>query len=147
MILFFDVGTDGFYLFSIEICPLWFLISVVKNVIRRPGWRIAALRMSMPLLTFAIAFGNGNLQWKISDIHARQVIKACEEFQGASGRYPSNLDDLVPKYLASVPPAKYCTMGKFSYVNTEGLCLLWWTRYGFYRRIYNFHEKRWSNLD
>jgi hypothetical protein len=101
----------------------------------------------MPLLTFAIAFGNGNLQWKISDVHAQQVIKACEEFRVANGQYPSKLDDLAPKYLASIPPAKYCLMGKFLYVNSDGHVTLWWNRYGYYRRIYDFSEKRWSNLD
>ena len=101
----------------------------------------------MPLLTFAIAFGNGNLQWKISDANAERVIKACDEFRVANGRYPNKLDDLVPKYLPSVPPAKYCMMGSFLYVNSDGHAMLWWTRYGFYRRIYDFDEKRWSNLD
>lgn len=101
----------------------------------------------MPLLTFAIAFGNGNLQWKISDAHAEQVINACDEFRVANGRYPNKLDDLVPKYLASVPPAKYCRMGVFFYVNSDGHAKLWWSRYGFYRKIYDFDDKRWSNLD
>jgi hypothetical protein len=84
-----------------------------------------------------------------SDVHAQQVIKACEEYQVANGRYPNKLDDLVPKYLTSVPPAKYCMfMGNVLYVNSDsGPCMLWWTRYGFYRRIYNFREKRWGNVD
>ena len=64
-VLSWDVGNEGFWGFALLICPPWFLISVVKNIIQRPEWRIAALRVSMPLLTFAIAFGNGNLQWKI----------------------------------------------------------------------------------
>ena len=101
----------------------------------------------MPLLTFAIAFGNGNLQWKISDSNAERVIEACEEFQVANGRYPDNLDELVPKYLSSVPSPKYCLVSAFFYVNSQGHPMLWWTRYGFYRRIYTFDEKRWSNLD
>ena len=148
VVLFWDVGNEGCYILSLVVCPLWFLISFFKNVIQRPGWRIAIPRLSMPLLTFAIAFGNGNLQWKISDANAERVIKACDEFRVANGRYPGNLDELVPKYLSSVPPAKYCLIrGNFWYVNRDGYCVLWWTRYGFYRRFYNFDEKRWSNLD
>jgi hypothetical protein len=148
VVLFWDVGIEGFWGFSLLICPPWFLISIVKNIVQRPGWGIATLRISMPLLTFAIAYGNGNLQWKISDVHAQQLIKACEEFQVANGRYPNKLDELVPKYLSSVPPAKYCVMGEFLYVNSkDGPCMLWWTRYGFYRRIYDFDEKRWGNVD
>ncbi len=146
-VLLWDVGNEGFWGFSLLICPPWFLISVVKNLIQRPGGGIAALRVSMPLLTFAIAFGNGNLQWKISDAHAQRVIKACEEFRLANGRYPNKLDDLVPKHLTSVPSPKCCLMSAFFYVNSDGHAMLWWTRYGFYRRIYDFNEKRWSNLD
>jgi hypothetical protein len=106
--------------------------------------------MSMPLLTLGIAMSNGCLQWKISDANAERVIKACEEFRVVNGRYPTKLDELVPKYLPSVPPAKYCCMfGNFWYCNMDGHdhCLLWWSRYGFYRRLYHFDEKRWGNLD
>jgi hypothetical protein len=147
-VLFLDVGNEGCWGLSLLICPPWFLISVAKNLTQRPGWRIAAIRVLMPLLTFAITFGNGNLQWKISDMHAQQVIKACGEYRVVNGRYPSKLDDLVPKYLPSIPPAKYClTGGTFLYVNSDGHAMLWWTRYGFYRRIYDFDEKRWGNVD
>jgi hypothetical protein len=78
-VLFWDVAYEGFYLFSALICPPWFLISFIKNIIQRPGWAIALLRVSTSLLTFAIAFGNGNLQWNVSDANAQRVIKACED--------------------------------------------------------------------
>ena len=117
-VLFWDVGNEGSYILSLVICPLWFLISFIKNLIQRPKWGIAVLRVSMPLLTLAIAISNGSLQWKISDVNAERVIKACEEFRVVNGHYPSSLEELVPKYLTSVPPAKYCMMGKFWYVNS-----------------------------
>ncbi|MGA2617078.1 MAG: hypothetical protein ABSF26_05655 [Thermoguttaceae bacterium] len=146
-VLFWDVGCEGCYILSILICPFWFLVSFVKNVVWRPGWRIALLRISMPFLTFGIAMGNGRLQWKLSDANAERVIKACDEFNNANGRYPRKLDELVPKYLPSVPPAKYCLLEKFWYFNSDGHCSLMWSRYGFYRRFYNFDEKRWGNID
>jgi hypothetical protein len=147
VVLFFDVGLDGFYMYSLIICPLWCLISLGKSAVERPGWRIAVLRFSMPLLTFAIAKTNGELQWRISDVNAERVIKACEEFRVVNGRYPSELDELVPKYLTSVPRAKYCVTGKFDYYNSDDHCSLSWRRFGLYRRIYSFDSKRWSNLD
>jgi hypothetical protein len=147
-LLLWDAGFEGCYVFSMLVCPLWLLTSIVKNAIWRPGWGIAALRVGMPLLTLGIAVGNGNFQWKISDAHAEQVIKACDEFRVANGRYPNKLEELVPEYLTSVPPAKYCMWwDNFYYVNSGDVCMLWWTRYGFYRRTYNFHEKRWGNVD
>ncbi len=145
--MLFDVGFDGFYMFSIEICPLWFLISFVKNVLSRPGWRIAVFRISMPLLTLAIAMSNGNLQWKISDANAERVIKACDDFRSVNGRYPKTLDELVPKYFPSVPPAKHCMSGEFHYCNFDGYPSLMWSRYGFYTRIYDFNSRRWGNVD
>jgi hypothetical protein len=146
-VLLYDVAMDGCYTLSMVICPLWCLISLVKNVIWRPGWGIAVLRISMPLLTLAIAMSNGNVQWRISDANAERVIKACEAFRVANGRYPSKLDELVPKYLTSIPPAKYCFGGRFWYAKSDDLCMLWWSRYGFYRRIYDFEKKEWFNLD
>ncbi len=67
----------------------------------------------MPFLTLGIAMGNGCLQWKISDANAERIIKACDEFRAVNGRYPLELNELVPKYLPSIPPAKYSMMGKF----------------------------------
>jgi hypothetical protein len=137
-LLFWDVAYEGFFTFSLLSCPPWFLMSFVKNIIQRPGWAIALLRLSTPLLTLAIAFGNGNLQWKVSDTNAQRIVK---------GRLPSKLDELVPNYLTSVPPAKHCMTGVFYYHNPDGHCTLWWSRYGFYRRAYDFDKKRWSSRD
>lgn len=147
-ILLFDVGCDGFYMCSIAICPFWFLISTVKNIIWRLGWGIAAFRILMPVLTLGIAICNGNLQWKISDANAQRVIKACDEFHVANARYPKTLNELIPTYLSVVPPAKYCLGGNFWYCSEDAHdALLWWSRYGFYRRMYNFGSRRWSNID
>jgi hypothetical protein len=148
-VLFWDVACEGCYIFSLGVCPLWLLISLVTNAFRRPGWRIGVVRILMPLMTFGIAFVNGNLQWMLADVSAERVVKACDEFHIANGRYPKTLDELVPSYLSSVPRAKYCFGGRFWYFNyqPDGPCMLTWTRYGFYRRLYNFHTKRWGNLD
>jgi hypothetical protein len=43
-VLFWDVAYEGCYVFSLLICPPWFLISFVKKIIPRPGWAIALLR-------------------------------------------------------------------------------------------------------
>src|SRR4051812_44600423 len=94
-VLFWDVAIEGCYVFSLLICPPWFLLSFVKNIMRA-GWAIALLRVSMPIVTFAIAFGNGNLQWRVSDANAHQVIKACEEYRNVKGRQPNKLGELVP---------------------------------------------------
>ena len=146
-VLFWDVGMEGCYTLSLLICPLWLLVSLCKNAIWRPGWGIAVFRIAMPVLTLAIAVTNAQFQWRLSDRNAERVIKACEEFRLANGRYPETLDKLVPEFLLSVPPAKYCVSGNFRYFNCRDHCRLWWSRYGFYRRTYNFDTKEWGNLD
>ena len=147
VVLFWDIGIEGFYSLSLLICPLWLLISLCKNVIWRPGWGIAVFRVAMPVLTLAITVNNAHFQWKVSDANAERVVRACDEFHLANGRYPETLDELVPGFLSFVPPAKYCTLGNFWYVNHRDHCRLWWCRYGFYRRTYDFDTKQWGNLD
>jgi hypothetical protein len=142
-ILLFDVGEEGFYTWSLIACPPWLFMSSIKAIVQQPDWRTCVVRIAMPILTFAIAYGNGELQWKISDINAERIIKACDEYQADNGRFPDKLDDLVPKYLASVPPAKYCMTGDFKYYSNK----LWWNRHDFHRRIYYLNERRWSALD
>jgi hypothetical protein len=147
-VLLYDVGFEGCYLWSLLVCPLWFLISLVKNTIRPIGAGVAILRISIPAVTLAIAMANGRLQWEMSNVNAERVVKACEAFQSANGRFPNTLDELVPLYLSSVPPAKHCLMGDFKYFNFKGgSCILIWTRYGFYRRHYDFDRKTWGNIE
>jgi hypothetical protein len=143
MILFYDVIADGFYALSLLACPPWLFMSSTKAIVQQPDWRTGVVRIAMPIVTFAIAYGNGELQWRISDINAQRIINACEEYQADNGRFPKKLDDLVPKYLAEVPPAKYCGTGTFMYYRN----MLWWNRHDFHRRIYFLDEKRWSGLD
>jgi hypothetical protein len=146
--LCFDVGLDGSYLFSALACPIWLLVSVVKNLIWPPGWRVALFRIAIPPLTLGIAIGNTALQWKIAETNADRIIKAVEEFHVINGRFPKTLDELVPKYLPSIPRAKYCMAGTFWYFNyPESQCMLMWSKLGFYRKIYNFDMKRWGAVD
>jgi hypothetical protein len=148
VLLYFDVAIEGSYLFSILACPVWFLASVIKNLIVRPGWRLALFRIAIPALTLGIVLANTNFQWKMGDANGERVVKACEKFHAANGRYPKTLDELVPQYLPSVPRAKYCERGDFWYFNSDGQNPhLWWYKIGFCRKIYNFETKRWHHLD
>lgn len=148
LILCFDIVGDGSYMLSSLACPIWLPASAVKNLIGRPGWRVALFRIAIPALTLAVSMGNTALQWQIAETNAARIIKAVDAFHGAHGRYPKTLDELVPKYLPSVPPAKYCMSGAFRYFNEPGsYCMLVWSKFGFYRKIYHFDEKRWGAVD
>lgn len=148
VILAFDVGLAGTCMFALLVCPIWFLVSVIKNSIQMPGWRIAAIRIAIPLLTLWLSWINGNFQYNIAEEHASIIIPACEKYHVEKNEYPKTLDDLVPDYLPSVPRAKYCLYGHFSYWNLEEHPILVWyylPPYG--RKIYNFDRREWHYLD
>jgi hypothetical protein len=145
-----DVILGGSFLFSYLACPIWFLVSVVKNVIQRPAWEVALFRIAVPALTLGVVLTNYFVQRKIAHVHADRIINACEEFHVAYGKYPHTLDELVPRYLGSIPRAKYCLCwGEFVYLSYEDKyhLLLWCDIPPFDRVTYNLEDRRWGYLD
>ncbi len=146
----FDVVVDGSFMFSFFVCPIWFLASVVKNAIQRPGRGIMLFRIAVPALTLGIVLSNNFVQRKIAHVHAERIIEACEEFHVAHARYPHTFDEIVPRYLGSIPRAKYClAYGQFEYLNLDGNrpIMLWYDVPPFGRVTYNFEDRRWGYLD
>lgn len=146
-LLCLDVVVDGDYLFSILVCPIWLMASVVKNLIGRPGWRIALFRVAIPAVTLGIVLANTAMQWDIGDANGERVVKACEDFHVDNGQYPKTLDELVPRYLPSVPRAKYSLDGKFWYYNHGSGYTLCWVKIGFCRKVYSSETEQWRHLD
>jgi hypothetical protein len=90
-------------------------------------------------------------QLGVAETNGQRIVAACEEYHAANGRFPENLDELVPKYMNSVPVAKYCLgpWSKFIYVSrTPGDAMLFWHIVPpHYRKIYRFETRSWSYLD
>ena len=149
LLLAFDAVISGSFLLSMLVCPFWFLVSLAKNIIRRSGWRVTLARIAIPALTLALVLGNAAVQSRIARANADRIIKACEQFTAANGGYPTNLDELLPRYLRSVPRAKYSVaFGDFSYWSLEGRHgLMWIAVPPFGRRIYRFEHRKWGSLD
>ena len=147
----FDVVLGGSYLFSVLVCPIWFLVSVVKSLIERPQWGVGLFRVATPAVTLGIVLASTAIQWTIAEGNAVQIINACEEFHAANGRYPKTLNELVPRYLKSIPRAKYCLIsGEFvySFDKESGRCILWWCKIlPFGTEVYSFADKRWRFID
>jgi hypothetical protein len=121
-----DAVLFGSFILSIMVCPVWFLYSIVKNASNRPGWKLALLRITIPALTLGLVLTNATVQSRIAEANATKIIGACKEFHTANGRYPRTLDELVPKYMPSVPRAKYCLdIGKFLYFEEQPM-LMWY---------------------
>lgn len=146
-LLFLDVVINGASNMSIVVCPLWFLFSLTKNIIRRTDWKITLVRIAIPLLVLWLVMFNESFQRRIAEKNAPQIIAACEQFHDANGRYPKALEDLVPKYLSSIPPAKYCVDGRFYYWNTDEHPTLVWYTAPYCRKIYDFVDRRWTYLE
>jgi hypothetical protein len=148
ILLAWDVALTGWFGMSFLACPIWFLFSVLKNLIQLPGWRLALLRTAIPPLVLGLVLANNAFQLKIGEANAPRVVAACEEFHTANGKFPKTLDELVPRYMPSVPRAKYCLIyGEFLYLNYGNPMLVWYVAPPFGRRVYFFEERHWSCLD
>ena len=145
---------SGAFGFSILVCPIWFLVTVIRSGIAGTETRLALFRAAIPALTLGIALANTLIQWRIADVNGERIVSACESFHSDSGRYPKTLNELVPKYLPSIPPAKYSMGGDFHYHNSRdsdnsdgSTPMLWWDQFGPLRKIYSFDQRRWHHLD
>ena len=149
VLLGWDVAFSGSFVMSFCVCPIWFLVSILKNAIQRPGWRLALLRIAVPALTLGLVLANDAAQFWIAKANAARVVTACEEFHVANGRYPQSLDELVPRHMPSVPRAKYCLgFGEFRYWYMDGEpMLLWYAVPPFGRKVYDFENRRWNYID
>ena len=149
VLLAWDGALYGSFVMSMIFCPIWFLVSLLKNAIERPGWGLALVRIGIPALTLAIVRANNAVQLGVAEANAQRVVAACEEYHAANDRFPKNLDELVPQYMNSVPFAKYCLgpPGRFDYYNFGTPMLVWQVVPPYYRKIYDFHTRSWSYLD
>ncbi len=148
-LLFWDAVFTGSFFMSFLICPFWFLVSILKNLIQRPGWKIALFRIAVPVATLGLVLANSDYQYRMAESNAARVVTACEEYHAATGKFPQTLDDLVPQYMQFIPHAKNCMMfGEFWYLNSDGKPLLIWYAFpGRGRKIYNFEDREWNYLD
>jgi hypothetical protein len=120
--------------------------SIGKNASRRPGWKLALLRIAIPALTLGLVLTNATVQSRITEANATKIITACNEFHTANGRYPTTLDELVPKYMPSVPRAKYCLDGKFLYFEKQPM-LMWYDGVRFHGISINEEKRKGDKSD
>ncbi len=147
LLLAWDGAMNGTCLLAWIFCPIWFLVSLLRFPIERPGRGLALVRVGIPAMTLGLLWANNDVQLRVAEANARRVIAACEEYHAANGRFPKTLDELVPQYLSSVPRAKYCLDGRFYYHNFGTPTLYWKVVPPYLRKIYNFETRRWSYLD
>lgn len=121
-----DVIICGSCLCTLVFGPFWLLLAIARAARHRAGWRAGARSMMAPVLTLTVVFGNAYLQSIVASTNASRIINACRQYAAANGDYPDALGRLVPRYLKSIPRAKYCVgeSRNFTYHSSAGMHLL-----------------------
>ena len=81
---------------------------------------------------------------------AQPLVDAIDSFKGDTGKYPGNLDELMPKYLVELPSVKpVLTPPQFRYaIRPDGPPHLSFEATGqFAHFLYDFETKKWVFLD
>ncbi len=146
ILIFWDVVDGGCYVFSALVCPVWFIVSGIKTAIQRPPFLIATARLLIPVGVLLLAICNYTVQRQIAKANSATLIQACESYYKDNGKYPDRLDQLVPRYLGSVPMAKYCLSGGFWYFPQQHM-FFYEDIPPFGRPVYTFDDKRWGYVD
>jgi hypothetical protein len=125
---------------------------VIRVNKRQPSHRVAYARLLAPIITLILVVANYNVQGKIAMANAGRIIQACEEYRKNNGAYPERLDDLIPRYLNSVPRAKYCLQSSdFRYFVSpeppQNPILHWYQVPPFGRKVYDFETGEWHYVD
>jgi hypothetical protein len=104
-------------------------------------------RLAIYLGAAIIVFSFNMLNNQIAQTRAETLITAIKAYSQKEKRYPENLTDLVPKYVSSVPRAKYSMLfNNFDY-SGEYHFLYYVSFPPFLRSIYYFGSNRWSVMD
>lgn len=122
----------------------------------RTDRRLASLRFYKAAIyvmaATAILFTNA-LQNRMADAKAVKLGNACLAYRAKYHHYPTDLGDLVPEFISSVPPAKYTLTGRFFYDgnpltdNDREPMLYYVAMPPFGRRFYHMESRSWGYLD
>jgi hypothetical protein len=97
------------------ICPIVFVIlAFSEKPRRRQHFRVAAIYALLFIATFAVI----SLSATVAQHRATPVISAVNRYRSEHGRYPTDLNELVPEYLPSIPHAGFTRLSRnFRYYN------------------------------
>lgn len=145
LLIFFDAVFSGGVLLSYMVCPIWFLIALFRAIVGRASFGVATARVLIPIVTVLVVSGAFIIQDITAMANATRIIRACERYRHDNGAYPKKLADLVPRYMSTIPSAKYCLFANdFIYASFDQHTMLMWLKappYG--RRAYDFERGTW----
>jgi hypothetical protein len=118
----------------------------------RPLYRQRVVKASLYLLTAVLIFVSLAVQNRMADRRAVAIGKACLAYRSKYNHYPKTLDELVPEFMSSVPPAKYTLGASSSFFYIPGFddrepMLFYEAIPPFGRRFYHMETGAWGFLD
>lgn len=135
-------------LLSLLVVVLQVVVGLPFLFLKREGRRqvIRAFGVFVGALVTVVVMVNVNAS--IAPARADRLIKSIENYRAATGIYPKQLDDLVPRFIDKVPCAQYTIGGKFYYMRggTAEPPMFWYNPHGMDHRIYHFKTKNWGYL-
>jgi len=141
VILFLNVGVTGDYFLACVFCSIWAFVALIRAT--SGSALVATVRILIPIVTGVLVYWNFVVQEQISLSNAAIIIQACEHYHSDNGAYPEKLTDLVPRYLSSIPRAKY-SLGSdnFTYTGSDQAFLMYWKQFG-WPRFYDLRKRYW----
>lgn len=126
------------------------LFALLGKQLRGRGGRTKA---AFKLAVYALCLGGIYLLHAVhradARINAVPVIAAADQYRLAEGRYPDNVDELVPAYLPALPRATWrLNPGRYHIdVDREsGEAQLWWPAHLRVALTYNFRNGTWDDV-
>jgi hypothetical protein len=125
---------------------------------RAADWRrFRLVRCGIYLVTALLCFALARFDDRVASDRADSVAQAVKAFHAAQGRYPENLDELVPAHLPAIPVARPLALQQDSFryrnppANTDGTRrppMLMYTALGpFGWSLYDFEKNAWELRD
>lgn len=117
-------GPGAFVCLVLAIAGL--LIAVTRAIASRRPARPALLKFIIYGAVLILIANLLSWQERQARERAAQVIVAINDFQENTGLWPQNLNDLVPEYLAEVPPVNMRHQNRFRYETNGAEAALAW---------------------
>jgi hypothetical protein len=134
-------------LFASIALVFWLIPRTLLDFIRGNAVMVRVLKTGIYLFMVAAIFAAYAGNSYLAKAGADTVIAAVDQFKAVQHRYPESLIELVPKYMSSVPRAKYTVMyGEFIFLGGVPR-LMYYGFPPFDRRVYSFDSKKWMVLD
>ncbi len=126
-----------------------FLPKTIFGHIRKREYKTGYIKCLIYGSAAFLVFGSNYLNNIIAHNRSVTLITTIEQYKSDNGVYPESLEALVPKYIESVPTAKFTlSWNRFYYWGQDGdASLLYVAVPPFGRPIYRFSKKKWGYLD